>query len=128
MDQPLEYEYKAMKKVLKQKYPWIKDIIRSEDSDVYSSIRPVDIIVDKEKFVEDTGIEFPEWAEQLYQNNSNYRTSFFQGVGNKDNDELAKELYNDVERIMVTVHKNPIIPQEFKTRKTPRISYIVFTK
>ena len=118
-----------MRKLLKQHYPWIIDVARCESTDRYEYVKPVNIIIDIEEFLQSTNFELESWALSSIERTGEFEALYLQVAVTKDYVEDAKEIGDDIESIMRKVHLNPAIPKDLKAKQTPSIHvYILTTK
>ena len=128
MSQELEYEYKLMKKILKQEYPWIIDIAKCETSDSYTYVKPIDIIVNADQLVELTNCELESWASNLIEKDGQYESLYLQVAVKDDCKEEMVDINRNIERIMNSVHMNDAIPPSLKSKQSPSIHFYILTK
>lgn len=117
------FSFKSAVKTLKKKYPFIKDVIPSdefeEDREIYDAFYVVDLVVDGEKFFR----EFPQYYEALwdwfkteYEKNRSIRISFnefytFDEDGKIDlgADDLKEEMYNLVKKKINSIINSGVV-------------------
>jgi len=108
------YEFKLTKKTLLRQFPWIKDMVPSDDSDGYKSLCFVDIIIDPFELGEQEGWEVASYVSPVssifkYRGfNSPYLSTFY------EHRDGPSELEKQIENEMTMIHKTPAIPIDLK--------------
>lgn len=118
------YEFKLMKKILKNEFPWIKDVRTPSEEEInqYGLIF-LDIVIDP--FILQKELEWPL---------SSYMKMYLTGVFASDQNpyvysssylniiydilrEEAKEVHDEVEKTMRSISTSPAVPQDLKLGK-----------
>lgn len=107
------YEYKVVKKMVMQEYPWIKDMFIKDPQEInkYNTIY-VDFIVDPYELAEEIDGDLAGYVTRLYFN-TDYRTPFLSIFFDRGRDE-AKKIQDDIEKLMVYVNQSPAIPASLR--------------
>lgn len=106
------YEFKLTRKTLIRQYPWIKDVVPSDDVDNYKTLCFVEIIFNPYELGEQEGWEVASYVGHMggISNTfmSPYLTTFF--VHREGPNKLETEIENE----MTMIHKTPAIPRDLK--------------
>jgi len=106
------YEFKLTKKTLLRQFPWIKDMVPSDDADSYKTLCFVEIIIDPYELGEQEGWEVASYVGHMGKITntfmSPYLSTFF--VHREGPSELEKEIENE----MTMIHNTPAIPRDLK--------------
>lgn len=111
------YEFKVVKKLLKQKYPWIKEIEADEEDLNDYSVIFLNIYVDTEKLSEETGYPIANYVRSVLDSGETYDAgSFINLIINGMNYEDARDLKDDIAYTADEVHRSPALPPELKLK------------
>jgi hypothetical protein len=117
------YEFKVSKKILMREYPWIKDVVYKNPNDInkYSLIF-IDLVVDPYELAEEYGWDVIWYINRRVEQgdfpNYSYLSILFDGPKSTDG---AKELQNQIERDLHSIHNSAAIPQELKLPEDRRL-------
>jgi hypothetical protein len=124
------YEFKLMKKVLRQEHPWIKDVLVPDDEEInkYNLIF-LQLVIDPFMLQKEVGLPLERWIkrylddERYKQMNRPYAyiTSYISTMFNGDRD-IAGKIHNEVEVTMKSVGRSAAIPEDLKLRKGRQFS------
>jgi 3-dehydroquinate dehydratase len=106
------YEFKLIKRILKQEFPWIIDVeLQNLGLAIYTTIQ-VHLIINPYKLQQETGwhfktkflydIEDRTVVDQVL--NNIYQISFNEGI----------DIIKKIEKIMNSIHTSPALPEELK--------------
>lgn len=136
------FSFKSAVKTLKKKYPFIKDVIPSdefeEDRGNYDSFYTVNLVVDGEKFFQ----EFPQYYEALwdwfkkeYEEKGSIRVSFnefyrFDEDGKIDlgADDLKEDMYELMRKKIKNIKNSGIVSDEMTLDRALFISRLILEK
>ena len=123
-------DYKVIKKTLMRQYPFVIDIIPSEDHEKYKTLTFFDVILDGKKLNEYMdGATVSGYMDTIYSDRDRITTPYLSILYPNPKDSIkAKDLQQDIEDIMVRVHKSSVIDPSMKMRRTPNISTMVYVK
>ncbi len=109
------YAFKLIKRALKKRFPWIKDVfVRQEDLDLYTTIF-LNFEFDPNEFSKAYGHETKEWIQELIDAGKYIDYSYPNLINDMEFDEY-KIVRNDIRRTIQDVAENPALPDEFKFR------------
>ena len=109
------YAFKLIKRALKKRFPWIKDVfVRQEDLDLYTTIF-LNFEFDPNEFSKAYGHETKEWIQELIDAGKYIDYSYPNLINDMEFDEY-KTVRNDIRRTIQDVAENPSLPDEFKFR------------
>lgn len=109
------YAFKLIKRALKKRFPWIKDVfVRQEDLDLYTTIF-LNFEFDPNEFSKAYGHETKEWMKEYIDNGFYLDYSYPQLINDMEFDEY-KIIRDDIRRTIRDVAENPALPDEFKFR------------
>ena len=117
------YEFKVSKKILMREYPWIKDVVYKNPNDInkYSLIF-IDLVVDPYELAEEYGWDVIWYIDRRVAlgefPNYSYLSILFDGPKSTDG---AKDLQNQIERDLHSIHRSAAIPQELKLPEDRRL-------
>jgi hypothetical protein len=117
------YEFKVSKKMLMREYPWIKDVTykKPEDINKYNLIF-IDIVVDPYELAEEYGWNVIWYINRRVRDgdfpNYAYLSIMFDGP---ESTEGAKNIQNQLERDLLSIHRSAAIPQELKLPEDRRL-------
>ena len=119
------YEYKLMKKVLRQEFPWIKDVSVPNDEEInkYNLIF-LQLIIDPFVLQKEVGLPLERWikrylVDERYKQMNRpyaYMSAYISTMFNGDR-EITREIHDEVEVTMKSVGKSAAIPEDLKLRK-----------
>jgi len=110
------YEFKVSKKMLMREYPWIKDVQYKNPNDInkYNLIF-IDLVVDPYELAEEYGWDVVWYINRRVRDgdfpNYAYLSILFDGPKST---EGAKDLQNQIEKDLQSIHRSAAIPQELK--------------
>ena len=117
------YEFKVSKKMLMREYPWIKDVTykNPEDINKYNLIF-IDIVVDPYELAEEYGWNVIWYINRRVRDgdfpNYAYLSIMFDGTAST---EGAKNIQNQLERDLLSIHRSAAIPRELKLPEDRRL-------
>ena len=117
------YEFKVSKKILMREYPWIKDVVYKNPNDInkYNLIF-IDLVVDPYELAEEYGWDVIWYIDRRVEQgefpNYSYLSILFDGPKSTDG---AKDLQNQIERDLHSIHNSAAIPQELKLPEDRRL-------
>jgi len=107
------YAFKLIKRALKKKFPWIKDVfVRQEDLDLYTTIF-LNFEFDPTEFSKAYGHETKAWIQELV-DEGKYLDYSYPNLINDMSYEEWKPVREDIRRTIQDVTNNPALPDEFK--------------
>lgn len=112
------YEYKVSKKILMQRYPWIKDIYLDNIEDINKwglifIIPSVDLI----EFAEAYNFTITSWLSHFIKQDEQYEAPFL----NLLVQESATHITMEMDKILENIHKSPAIPEDMKLPRDRRL-------
>ena len=124
------YEFKLMKKVLRQEYPWIKDVLVPNDEEInkYNLIF-CPIVIDPFILQKEVGLPLERWIkryltdERYKQTNRQYAyvSSYISTMFNGDRD-ISTLLQGELDILMRSVGRSAAIPNDLKMGKGRQFS------
>ena len=124
------YEFKLMKKVLRQEYPWIKDVLVPSDEEInkYNLIF-LPIVIDPFILQKEVGLPLERWIkrylsdEHYKQTNRQYAyvSSYISTMFNGDRD-ISTLLQGELDILMRSVGRSAAIPNDLKMGKGRQFS------
>jgi len=117
------YEFKVSKKILMREYPWIKDVVYKNPNDInkYNLIF-IDLVVDPYELAEEYGWDVIWYIDRRVAHgefpNYSYLSILFDGPKSTDG---AKDLQNQIEMDLLSIHRSAAIPQELKLPEDRRL-------
>jgi len=110
------YAFKLIKRALKKRFPWIKDVfVRQEDLDLYTTIF-LNFEFDPTEFSKAYGHETKAWIQELIDEGF-YLDYSYPNLVNDMSYEEYKTVRDDIRRTIKDVSENPALPDEFKFRE-----------
>ena len=111
------YEFKVTKRILKKEYPWIRDVVKvePEELDTYKNLIFLDIIIDEDKLAQMENLKLTNLMRDILSRDyfrSILLSTFYSG--DRDAMDRLKNIKEDMERTMESVHKSPAIPKDLK--------------
>jgi hypothetical protein len=107
------YAFKLIKRALKKKFPWIKDVfVRQEDLDLYTTIF-LNFEFDPTEFSKAYGHETKEWIQELIDAGYYIDYSYPNLINDMDYEEY-KKVRDGIRSVIRDVTDNPALPNEFK--------------
>ena len=117
-------EYKVMKKTLMRQYPFVKDVIPTDDHEKYKTLSFFNVIIDLKQFEEYMGSPINSILSRLI-TSTPYLSLFY----DEPKESIkAKDTQKDMEDLMIRVHKSNAIDSSMKMKRTPNISVFTFDK
>lgn len=117
-------EYKVMKKTLMRQYPFVKDVIPTDDHEKYKTLSFFNVIIDLEKVEEYIGAPINSILSRMI-TATPYLSMFY----DEPRDSIkAKDTQKDMEDLMIRVHKSNAIDPTMKMKRKPNISIFSFDK
>ena len=124
------YEFKLMKKVLRQEYPWVLDVLVPNDEDInkYNLIF-LPIVIDPFMLQKEVGLPIESWIKryltderykQTYRQYA-YVSSYISTMFNGDRD-ITRDLQEKVDITMKSVGRSAAIPNDLKLGKGRQFS------
>ena len=124
------YEFKLMKKVLRQEYPWILDILVPKDEDINKfNLIFLPIVIDPFILQKEVGLPIESWIKryltderykQTYRQYA-YVSSYISTMFNGDRD-ITRDLQEKVDITMKSVGRSAAIPNDLKLGKGRQFS------
>ena len=107
------YAFKLIKRALKKKFPWIKDVfVRQEDLDLYTTIF-LNFEFDPTEFSKAYGHETKEWIQELIDAGYYIDYSYPNLINDMDYEEY-KKVREGIRSVITDVTDNPALPNEYK--------------
>lgn len=117
-------EYKVMKKTLMRQYPFVKDVIPTDDHEKYKTLTFFNVIIDLKKLEEYVGSPINSILSRMI-TATPYLSMFY----DEPRDSIkAKDTQKDMEDLMIRVHKSNAIDPSMKMKRKPNISIFSFDK
>ena len=117
-------EYKVMKKTLMRQYPFVKDVIPTDDHEKYKTLSFFNVIIDLKKLEEYMGSPINSILSRMI-TATPYLSMFY----DEPKDSIkAKDTQKDMEDLMIRVHKSNAIDPSMKMKRKPNISIFSFDK
>lgn len=124
------YEFKLMKKVLRQEFPWIKDVLVPNDEEInkYNLIF-VPLIIDPFILQKQVDLPLERWVKK-YLTDKHYRdiggpyayiSSYISTMFNGDRD-ISRDLQDEVDKTMKSINRSAAIPDDLKLGKGRQFS------
>ena len=121
------YQYKVSARILKQQFPWIKEItFRPDEVNKYGLIF-LDITMDPNILSEETGWQLTSYAKHDLDRYGDYKSPYLSTTMDITY-EQSKEVTNQMEKVLDSVDKSPAIPRDLKLpegRKLAIGTYII---
>ena len=120
------FEFRTIKKKLKQEFPFFMDIQPIKNHNQYQSLLFMDIIVDVNKFLRHHNLKVSAKDKRLWR-----------FMGDEDGNITLSSVYLNLEeshirdfekmvkKIMNRIHRSPAIPEDLKLPMTPDVSRIM---
>ena len=109
------YAFKLIKRALKKRFPWIKDIfVRQEDLDLYTTIF-LNFEFDPTEFSESYGFETKPWLQEMI-DEGKYLDFSYPNLINDMTYEEYKTVRDGMRGTIEDVNENPSLPDEFKIK------------
>ena len=109
------YAFKLIKRALKKRFPWIKDVfVRQEDLDIYTTIF-LNFEFDPNEFSKAYGHETKKWMKEFIDGGFYLDYSYPNLINDMEFDEY-RTIRDDIRRTIQDVAENPALPDEFKFR------------
>ena len=120
--------FRIIKKGVMRKYPWIKNIVSSDEESLqkYTSMLFLEADIDVIQLSEEMGWPLEEWVKNTNtyrwgmrdRMESPYLSMFF----TKNDSDNARDLQNEIDSDIKRMQKSDIIPSEYKIDKTMGMS------
>lgn len=108
------YTFKLIKRVLKKRYSWIKDVfVRQDDLDKYTRIF-LNFEFDPAAFSETYGHETKVWIQEMIDEGKYLDFSYPNLINDMDYEEY-KKVRNGIRSVITDVTENPALPNEYKS-------------
>jgi hypothetical protein len=123
------YEYKVTKRLLKKEFPFIIDVVPTENFEDYASVHFVYVIIDPNKFME----EYPEakiWSHLKYLGEI-FMPGYVYGMSFKfffDTEEDYLPLQKEIDDTIKGVHNSQAIPSDLKLPTSIGVSGFLIPK
>jgi hypothetical protein len=112
------YEFVLSKRILKRDFPWIKDLVVTEESPQYNHIIPVTIFMDPYEFSKQYDVELSKYVDYFLKKDGLYEGLLLSSyVGNKTDEYKIDELENRIEETLEFIHNSPAYGRTFKLTK-----------
>jgi hypothetical protein len=107
------YAFKLIKRALKKRFPWIKDVfVRQEDLDLYTTLF-LNFEFDPNEFSKTYGHETKAWIQELI--DAGYYIDYsYPNLVNDMSYEEYKTVRDGIRSVIRDVTDNPTLPDEFK--------------
>jgi len=116
--------FKAARKILKSRFPWITKIEAPEDAERYSSLIFIEVYIDPYKFLE----SYPEYSLDTFfikhvKRDDSFKTwgstnmGVFvqkQGEDNKEKFEMFRPISDEVTKILNSIGRSQAFPEELR--------------
>lgn len=114
------YEFKIIKRLVKDKYPWVKDIVIGNPDEInrYNTIY-VDLIIDPHELGESIGASVEPYVSGKYFK-SDYRAPYLSVYFSRSNEEV-RDIQRELEKLMTSIHQSPAIPSHLRLPGTRKI-------
>ena len=116
--------FRIVKKGIMRKYPWIKNVISSDDESIqkYYSMLFLEAYVDIKELSEEMGWKMERWVEDSGRYTWSLRTHmdspYLSMFFDKDLYDEVRSLQEDVDTDLKRIQKSEAIPSEYKIDKT----------
>lgn len=119
------YEFKLMKKILRQEFPWVKDVLVPSDEEInkYNLIF-FPIIIDPFMLQKEIGLPLERWIKRYileprfrYQKGPYIYTSAYLSTLFHGDRDVTRDIQNDMEKAMRSVSNSAAIPFNLKLGK-----------
>lgn len=107
------YVLKIANAMVRREYPWIKNIIISDDIDFkeFRSYVFVDIIIDPKLFAETYDLTLSSYVQDMIKNNKHFDTYCLTTLVNESFKDEESYITSKVEKIFKSISKNTVIPK-----------------
>lgn len=109
------YAFKLIKRLIKNKFPWIKDVFVRKMDAVYTTIF-LNFDFDPNEFSETYGFPTKKWIQEMI-NEGKYLDLSYPNLINDMQYEEYRRVRNKIRRTIEDVSENPALPNEFKFDK-----------
>ena len=107
------YTFKLIKRILKKKFPWIKDVfVNQEDLDKYTRIF-LNFDFNPNEFSESYGFEVKPWIQEMI-DEGKYLDFSYPNLINDMEYEDYKKVRDGIRSVITDVTDNPALPYEYK--------------
>lgn len=107
------YQYKVSVRILKQQFPWIKELTFKDDEVNKYGLIFLDVLMDPDILSEETGWRLVSFAEYDLDKYGNYKSPYLSTVMDITY-EQAKELTDQMDKTLDSVKNSPAIPRDLK--------------
>ena len=116
------YEFKVGKRILTREYPWIKDVYMRNPDDVnkYNLIF-MDIIFDPFQLAEQEGWRMASYVVRSIERGDEFWSPYLSTFYSSNADD-ARDLVQEIDKVLIGVHKSPAIPQDLKLPDTRKLN------
>ena len=108
------YEVKIVKRIIKQKYPWIKDALINEEGLTKYNIIFMDMVIDPTILAKENDWKLTSWTQRAIDNDKSYSAGylnmFFNGLDYEDTENYRKE----IRKLAHEIHNSPALPKDLK--------------
>ena len=107
------YTFKLIKRMLKKKFPWIKDVfVRQDDLDKYTRIF-LNFDFDPNEFSETYGFTTKPWIQEMIDEGKYLDFSYPNLINDMEYDDYRK-VRDGIRSVINNVTDNPALPREYK--------------
>ena len=107
------YTFKLIKRMLKKKFPWIKDVfVRQDDLDKYTRIF-LNFDFDPNEFSETYGFTTKPWIQEIIDEGKYLDFSYPNLINDMEYDDYRK-VRDGIRSVIKDVTDNPALPREYK--------------
>lgn len=131
------YEYKVTKRILKREYPYVINIIPTENFEQYETLSFVFVIINPHKFIEtykDLDLKIPGYLSHLSDNflpdyifGANLGFFFTYDKSHHSSPDF-KSIQDDIEHTVESVRKSESIPKDLKLKAEIAVSGYMIPK
>lgn len=108
------FEFKIVKKLIKQKFPWILDVnIDADALKTYDTLF-LDLIVDYDNLSEIFDSKMENFVRGYWERGKDFVSAFLNVPFSSVTYEEARDLSQDVDKVANSVRKSPALPREMK--------------
>lgn len=115
------YEFRVVKRILKDTYPWIKDVIVDDSNNINQyNIIFVDLMIDADQLSQETGGEIMSFVKSsiFYDYfSSPYLSTFFK----TDHPSPYSKIQNDIDETLSSIRDSRAIPDNLKLPKSRKL-------
>ena len=115
------YEFRVVKKILKDRYPWIKDVIVEDPTNINKyNIIFVDIMIDADQLSQETGGEImPFVKSSIFYDyfSSPYLSTFFK----TDHPSPYSKIQDEIDNTLSSIRTSSALPSHLKLPKSRKL-------